>query len=630
MTDITFDRLSIGQALQNKYSLPTYQRDYKWTEKQFSELLSDLQESFLKSYDPSHGRKEIGTYESYFLGTIITTQLSGGIKSIIDGQQRLITLTLILSYFQRIRLRSPSSGITDLDNMIRKELYGDKDYNLSFDGPKKDLFDILLDPHLENDDLEDKISSINGIDESSRHLFNLFESIDNYIDSQFKSNLLPHFVDYIVNKVLLFDIGVPSEQDAHKVFVTMNDRGLKLSPIDLLKGYLLSNIVDTESNSDSHQKWITTINSLKQIALDEDSNFIKTWLRAKYAQNVRGKTKGAQPEDFEIIGDSYHRWVMDNKSKLALSTSDDYEELLSKIIPSQAQTYIKIKKSENESQAAHPHLFYNGAKNITLQSMLILASINNDDTSAIINKKMKLCSIYLDILTTIRTLNSQDNNYDNIRDIIFNQAKKIRGLNVESLCQHLKSELTPLLPNLDKIKDITYGDYKRQDILHLLSRIADYLENICQQTTAVGFSTYICRTASHKTFDIEHVLSNNIEKNKIALGDNWDFTSDSEHNKIRDNIGNLVLIPRGRNRSLKDKPYAEKSSVYAGENILCQSLTSSFMTNNPTAMTGLENMGINIPKIDNFNKKAILSRAELYYSVTKKIWSLDNLDAAMQ
>ena len=101
MGSITFDRRTINESLQNKYVLPTYQREYKWTDKKFRELLTDLQDAFRQNYKEEHGRKDVGSYSEYFMGTIITTESSDGQKSIIDGQQRLTTITLILTYLQR-------------------------------------------------------------------------------------------------------------------------------------------------------------------------------------------------------------------------------------------------------------------------------------------------------------------------------------------------------------------------------------------------------------------------------------------------------------------------------------------------------------------------------------------------
>lgn len=104
MGTITFDRRTVNEALQSKYTLPTYQREYKWTEKEFRELLTDLQDAFLQNYKSNHSRKDVSSYNEYFLGTIITTDSQNGQKLIIDGQQRLTTITLILTYLQRKKI----------------------------------------------------------------------------------------------------------------------------------------------------------------------------------------------------------------------------------------------------------------------------------------------------------------------------------------------------------------------------------------------------------------------------------------------------------------------------------------------------------------------------------------------
>ncbi len=174
MGTITFDRKNVNDALQNKYTLPTYQREYKWTEKQFSELLTDLQGAFLENYKPTHGRKDIGSYNEYFLGTIITTELPDGNKSIIDGQQRLATITLILAYFERKRKSETDSKITNIDNLIRRNLYGEIGYNLSFDLPRATLFNLILDNNINEEELPSQVYSIANLDKSSEAMFMLY------------------------------------------------------------------------------------------------------------------------------------------------------------------------------------------------------------------------------------------------------------------------------------------------------------------------------------------------------------------------------------------------------------------------------------------------------------------------
>ncbi len=628
MGTITFDRRTINEALQSKYTLPTYQREYKWTEKQFRELLTDLQDAFLQNYKPEHGRKDVGSYSEYFLGTIITTESQDGQKSIIDGQQRLTTITLILTYLQRKKINKTVSQITDIDNLIRRELYGEKDYNLSFEEPRVKLFNLILEPNISEDELADQVESIDGLDNSSQVLFGLFNKIETYLDTEVTNNLLTFFADYIVNKVMLFEIGVPGEQDAHRVFVTMNDRGLKLGPIDLLKGYLLSNIFEDEANAESHKYWMETTNDLKELSQEEDSQFIKTWLRSLFANSSRGKNRGDAPGDFEIIGDSYHRWVVDNKTRLGLQTSDDFQRLISEDIPKYAKIYLKIKYGETNYSESMKHVYYNGVRNFTLQSMLILASIGKSDSDSTISKKIKLVSTFLDIFATSRILNKQDNTYDNVRDPIFALAKQIRGKDFDELKAFLHKELDNHLLHIDLIETATYTNLKRQDMLNLLARIGAYLEDICNQTNSVGFSTYVDRNRASKTFDIEHILSDNLAKNKgeLSPSSDWDFAADTEYKTFRDLIGGLILLPRGRNRSLKDKAYSEKTQIYSTENILCQSLHEAFLQNNPTAKEALEKIGIELKPYTKFNKQAIFERTKLYKEIASLIWSKEQLN----
>src|SRR5262245_14484799 len=96
MREIRGDAKSIRALLGNaKYAIDYYQREYKWEEKQIAELIADLASKFLESYEPTHERAAVEGYGHYFLGSIIISDKDGR-KFIIDGQQRLTSLTLFL------------------------------------------------------------------------------------------------------------------------------------------------------------------------------------------------------------------------------------------------------------------------------------------------------------------------------------------------------------------------------------------------------------------------------------------------------------------------------------------------------------------------------------------------------
>ena len=94
-----------------KYSIDYYQREYKWHEKQIHELVDDLSNKFLEEYDPTHSRSKVADYPHYFLGSIIISKKES-IGYIVDGQQRLTSLTLLL-----ILLRNLQNGHAEKVNV---------------------------------------------------------------------------------------------------------------------------------------------------------------------------------------------------------------------------------------------------------------------------------------------------------------------------------------------------------------------------------------------------------------------------------------------------------------------------------------------------------------------------------
>ena len=85
-----------------KYSIDYYQREYKWHDKQIRELLDDLSAKFLEEYQPEHPRSKVANYPHYFLGSIIISK-KDTVGYIVDGQQRLTSLTLLLILLRNLQ-----------------------------------------------------------------------------------------------------------------------------------------------------------------------------------------------------------------------------------------------------------------------------------------------------------------------------------------------------------------------------------------------------------------------------------------------------------------------------------------------------------------------------------------------
>ncbi|WPL19213.1 hypothetical protein Thiowin_04323 [Thiorhodovibrio winogradskyi] len=110
-----------------KYTIDFYQREYAWEERQVRELVDDLTGKFLDHYDSGHARPQVEHYGHYFLGSVVLSHKRGQ-RFIVDGQQRLTTLTLLLIELYH-RQGERADGV-NVRNLVFSEKYGHKSFNL--------------------------------------------------------------------------------------------------------------------------------------------------------------------------------------------------------------------------------------------------------------------------------------------------------------------------------------------------------------------------------------------------------------------------------------------------------------------------------------------------------------------
>ena len=80
----------------------------------------------------------------------------------------------------------------------------------------------------------------------------------------------------------------------------------------------LANITDGEKRTRANRLWKDRIQSLADMGKEEDADAIKSWLRSQYAHSIRERKRGAIPQDFDLIGTEFHRWVRDHEERLDL------------------------------------------------------------------------------------------------------------------------------------------------------------------------------------------------------------------------------------------------------------------------------------------------------------------------
>jgi uncharacterized protein with ParB-like and HNH nuclease domain len=134
MKEILGEAKTVHELLSNaRYGIDYYQREYRWGAKQVQELIEDLTEKFLDDFDSSHERTAVEGYGHYFLGSIIISHKSTQ-KFVVDGQQRLTTLTLLLIYLHHLMQDGGhDEDAGTISALIFSKQFGRKSFNLAVD-----------------------------------------------------------------------------------------------------------------------------------------------------------------------------------------------------------------------------------------------------------------------------------------------------------------------------------------------------------------------------------------------------------------------------------------------------------------------------------------------------------------
>jgi len=610
---------NIKQCFQSHYSLPYFQREYKWESRHLEEFTSDIQEAFLEEYQTSHGRAAVSQYTSYFLGSIITAADKDGKIPLIDGQQRLTSLFILIAYLHRYISDHGVKDAANLSELLGSMNYGVKDYTIEFSETRKEIFDKYLDTSKPGASALKDAEDVQNLDESDKKILQALRDLESLIDTAVL-DALPFFIDYLLGRVSIIDISVGSESEAHKVFVSMNDRGLRLGPIDLLKGQILSKIDLDDDARACNTVWIEKVSKLRVIDAEGDSIFIRTLFRAQWAESMRGKTKGDQAGDFDLIGEAYHRWFQDNTGRLGLNNGDNYKDFISKTISKFSDIYNFIKGAETTLTPGQEEIYFNAARRFSLQPMILLACASLEDQEKEWKYKISQVAKLLDIILTSRSIEGKQNNYDNLKEISFQIAKDVRRKSEADLDNYIKREWSKYQKALPDLAAVKYSKADRADIIYYLARISCFIESHLDQANRIGFQVYWQRDKGGKTFDIEHLLKKDFDP--ATLPATHGFADAKQYEERRNLIGALTLLPRSRNRSLQDAPYATKLAAYATENTLAKSFCRAFYQSNPKIDNFLKtNPEVKLSAIDDFTMSDIDNRANNYVEIAKKIWA---------
>jgi uncharacterized protein with ParB-like and HNH nuclease domain len=624
MSGITPHFRTVMQLLQSRsFAIDDYQREYKWDSKNIVELVSDLQAKFQAAYQDGDAPKSSSGYPGYFLGSIIVTRRltnQGEKEFLIDGQQRVTSLTLLLIYLYRIAMERGLGVAATIRPMIYSDNYGVPKFNL--DVPDRlPVLRALFDGTGYNPD---------GKDESVKNIVARYQDIVEVDLGEALKNGLETFIYWLINKVGLIEISTESDADAYAIFETMNDRGKPLSPVDMLKASLLGPIEDDEQRALANQTWKKTVHDLMywgaEPDADRDSTFAKAWLRAKYAKTIRERKAGATDEDWELIGTVFHRWIREKATRVGVGNAARNLHLMTEEFPFFARVYQLILEASTSYTPGLEPVFYNAHNDFTWQPTVLLAPLTLADDDQTVKRKIAATATYLDIWIMRRTVNYIRVGYSSVNYAMWRLCQDIRDKPLDALIDTLKKKLAAEdditfdgSPSRGRhgIPQLGLNQFSRRYIYHLLARLTAYTE--AQAGRPDLFGKYVDRTAKN-AWDIEHIWPDNFGRYQQI------FSTQQEFDSWRDDVAALLLLPADVNRSLQDKGYEEKVPHYAKQNLYAASLAEITYKHQPQFLNLIKEQALPFRACAKFGREEEAERSQLVLALANKVWSPDRLD----
>lgn len=263
---ITPQSLNITQLLSaesEQYLVPAYQRRYSWHEKQLWELLDDI--GLLEGAD------------THLLGSIVclTGHHTAGINKLelVDGQQRLTTICILLQCIaDRLKTGGEASAAQDIDRLLQAKALGE--------APVRK---ILLDS-LDAGEFEQHLTgkTLNAPDNSNLAL--AFSTFREWVKEK-KLADLGTFLYRLKNQCIVIRLEVSDAKDAFKLFETINNRGLKLSPTDIIKNFILGNAArfGPDALALAREKWAELLRHLDGTSIE---SFFRHFLCARLKRRI--------------------------------------------------------------------------------------------------------------------------------------------------------------------------------------------------------------------------------------------------------------------------------------------------------------------------------------------------------
>ena len=583
--------LSIEDLYKDFYTVPDFQREFIWEREQVEKLLQDVHDEF---YDED-GQLIKGS--EYFLGSIVVCLAEDGTFNLIDGQQRMTTIYLALCAIRDLLQdlgEQPNVSLLSQISFVSTNDVGDEQERhrlvLQYDD-SKGILKRVVDQPASLDDANEKTTSVQRIRAAYRDITDFLR-----VNCTSSPKTLKLFYATFTKRVKLIRIITPSLTNALKVFETVNDRGVGLNAMDLLK-----NLLFMKTSSDEYpalkQRWKDLIDTLGACG-EKPLRFLRYFIMAHFELDSKKPLRE----------DDIYDWFTKNTKADGLG---DQPLLFLKTLIESASAWSNFLNAKDVNGVVNPYL-----KNLTLLSgaarqhfILLLAGrhLPSQEFSRLCRAIENLFFCYIITREPTRTFE---------RNFAIWSADLRAVKNESVLDQFIQEKFTSDLKKKRTAFDFAFQELRQSRIQqyrmrYILAKLTQYIEQQAWSNPAHdSLDQYIASTV-----EVEHILPQN-PTTEVKEG----FDKKDQYDEYVEKMGNLTLLEKTINTSVSNDLYQKKISGYRQSSYL---LTRSLADKPKVGLNTQLNRAVeHLITFDQWNSETIDCRQGMLARLAVFVWDM--------
>ncbi|MEH2510156.1 hypothetical protein V1291_001510 [Nitrobacteraceae bacterium AZCC 1564] len=589
-TSLTINQLF--NSANEQYVVPTYQRRYSWTEKQIWELIEDV--------------AQIEPGDQHLLGMVVC--LAGHHKAglnqleVVDGQQRLTTIVILL---ECIRQRFEKEGLADAARDISTLLQAVP--------PSGQVEAKVLLDSIDADEFRDHVAQNADRTYINQSLLNAFHVIrEDAIEESIKEDTIKgiqEFVYKLRNQAVVIRLDVSEAKDAFKLFETINNRGLRLSPTDIVKNFLLGNAARFGDGAlkQARNSWAELLHHLDGINSDAFFRYylmsllqvrvkkveVVSRFKSLFMKQVAEAAKlpdrhnypDAEDDDEDEVGNGEESSNGDADPTRTEAVS--FRDFLSRLVQC-AKCYGEIELARTKDLRINRHLRnLRMIKAAQTNGFLMHLRVGGCDDK----KFREVLKLTESFVLRRHVCRERSNETESL-------FARLCGVDPKNPLEMIKKAYRELCPTDEKFR-VEFSEAA------FTSNLIDRARYCLERIEAARHGKYDeLQVLGSGDVHVEHIMPQKIKTKKVKeeLGDWVTYlgnNAESQHPKFVDRIGNLTLFAGALNIGASNNPFARKKAAYKESSIiLTQELT----------------------KLSNFKFKDIEKRSRTLSEIAVELW----------